>query len=83
MTSLAEESAPPVQSFRYRAAMRLGYSVALLLLMEHARTSKDKFSFGPWDLDALEDQGLIISGLELEGARVVLAGIPGLFLSED
>jgi hypothetical protein len=81
MTAVVDE--PVVQSFRYRGVMRLAYSVALLLLMEHARTSKDKFSFGPWDLDTLENQGLVISGPELEGARVVLAGIPGLYLSED
>jgi hypothetical protein len=81
MTVVAEE--PVAQSFRYRAGMRLAYSVALLLLMEHARTSKDKYEFGPWDLDTLENQGLVISGPDLEGPRVVLAGIPGLFLSED
>jgi hypothetical protein len=62
--------------------MRLAYSVALLLLMEHAWTSKDKFEFGPWDLDALENEGLVISGSDLEGARVVLAGIPGLYLAD-
>jgi hypothetical protein len=81
MTAVADD--PVVQSFRYRAAMRLAYSVALLLLTEHARTSRDKYEFGPWDLDTLENQGLVISGADLEGARVVLAGIPGLYLSED
>lgn len=74
---------PPADSYRYRAAMRLAYSVALLLLMEHAWITHDKFEFGPMDLDALEAQGLVISGPDLEGARVVLAGVPGLFLSED
>ncbi len=79
--SLAEETVGG--SLRYRGAMRLSYSVALLLLMEHSWTSKDVFEFGPMDLDALENEGLVLSGRDLEGARVILAGIPGLFLSEE
>jgi hypothetical protein len=57
--------------------------VALLLLMEHARESKDKFDFGPMDLDALENQGLVISGPDLAGAQKILADIPGLYLSDE
>jgi hypothetical protein len=74
---------PEMTSLRYRGVMRLAYSVALLLLMEHARDTKDDFSFGPWDLDALEGQGLVVSGPDLAGARKVLDGVPGLFLSDE
>jgi hypothetical protein len=85
VTSLAAEPVdePVVQSLRYRGAMRLAYSVALLLLMEHAWQSKAMFEFGPMDLDSLENQGLTISGPDLVGVQAVLEGIPGLFLSED
>jgi hypothetical protein len=74
---------PAVQSLRYRAAMRLAYSVALLFLIEHARDSKDSYEFGPMNLDALEDQGLVVTGADLAGVQKILADIPGLFLSED
>jgi len=73
---------PETQTLRYRGAMRLAYSVALLLLMEHARESKDKFDFGPMNLDALENQGLVISG-DVAGAAKMLAGVEGLFLSDE
>jgi hypothetical protein len=63
--------------------MKLSYSVALLLLMEYSRSSKDMFEFGPMDLAALENQGLVISGPDLAGAQKVLAGIPGLYLSDE
>lgn len=74
---------PETQTLRYRGAMRLAYSVALLLLMERARESKDVFEFGPMDLDALENQGLVVSGLDLAGVQEILAGIPGLYLSDE
>jgi hypothetical protein len=73
---------PETQTLRYRAVMRLAYSVALLELMEYARESKASFEFGPMNLDALENQGLVISG-DVAGAAKVLAGVEGLFLSED
>jgi len=50
--------------------------------MEYARYSKDHFEFGPMDLDALEDQGLVVSG-DVSGAVKVLEGIPGLYLTDE
>jgi hypothetical protein len=74
---------PETQTLRYRGAMRLAYSLALLLLMEYSRSSKDVFEFGPLNLDALENQGLVLSGPDLAGAQKVLADIPGLYLSGE
>lgn len=72
-----------IQTLRYRAVMKLAYSVALLLLMEYARTSDDDFRYEPLDLVAMEDHGLLISGPDVSGAAKILEGIPGLYLSED
>lgn len=74
---------PRQKTIRYRAAMGLAYSVAMLALMEYARSSTENFTFGPMTLEALEDQGLAISGTDLEGVQRVLAGIPGLYISDD
>jgi hypothetical protein len=63
--------------------MRLAYSVALVLLMEYSRQSRDRFEFGPWDLQALEDHGLVVSGPDVSGARKILSEIPGLYESDD
>ena len=76
------QTAPEIQSLRYRAVMRLAYSVALLRLMEYSRESKASFEFGPMNLDALENQGLVISG-DVAGAAKMLAGVEGLFLSDE
>lgn len=61
--------------------MRLAYSVALLRLMEYARESQAQFEFGPMSLEALAEQGLMVSG-DVTGVQERLADIPGLFLSE-
>lgn len=71
------------QTLRYRASMELAYVVALLLLMEYARASDDRFTYEPMCLEALRDQGLLVSGPRLDGVRKVLAEIPGLYLSDD
>jgi len=72
-----------ITTLRYRAVMRLAYSVALLRLMEYARSGREEFKFGPVDLDALEDQGLVVSGPDLSGVLTILADIPGLYLSDS
>ena len=77
---MAEEE---VQTLCWRAAMRLSYSVALMLLMEHARGTGEEFEYGPLSLDALEEQGLRVTGTRLEGVQKVLADIPGLYLSRE
>jgi hypothetical protein len=35
------------------------------------------------DLDALENQGLVVSGTDLDGIGKILADIPGLFLADE
>jgi hypothetical protein len=77
------EPAEAVETVRYRAVMQLAYAVALLHLLEYARESREVFEYGPMSLAALEDQGLTISGPRLDGARKVLAEIPGLYLSDE
>lgn len=79
MTAPAEA----VRTLRYRAVMNLAYSVALLHLLEYARESREDFEYGPMDLNAIEDQGLTVSGPRLSGVMKVLEGIPGLYLSEE
>lgn len=71
-----------MQTVRYRSGIRLAYAVALLALMEHARQSGEDFEYGPLDLSAAEDQGLVISGHDVSGAELALAGIPGLYRSD-
>lgn len=83
MYSSAEAEAVEPQTLRYRAVMSLAYSVALLYLLEYARESGDDFEYGPMSLEALQDQGLVVSGSRLEGVQRVLAEIPGLYLSDE
>jgi hypothetical protein len=52
--------------------------VALYELVTYARDHVEDFTFGPVDLDALEHQGLAVSGPDLAGVRAELARIPGL-----
>lgn len=63
--------------------MRLSYTVALLRLMELARGSGADFTYGPTSLDAIDSQGLVISGPDVSGVELALAEIPGLYRSDD
>lgn len=67
------------QTRRYFADSSGSYALALVLLWEYARVHKDEqFVFGPNDLQAARDGGLVLSGRDLDGAARVLAGVPGL-----
>lgn len=66
------------RTVRYYASSRHIYARALLRLSAYARTHEDDFSFGPLDLAALENQGLVITGTDLAGAREVLSTVAGL-----
>lgn len=70
-------------TFRYRAASRTSYALAVLELIEYAYRSGAEFDFGPLVLEALLDQGLLVSGSDLEEARAILEKIPGLHLSDE
>ncbi len=63
---------------RWYASSRHVYARALLRLSAYARTHADDFSFGPLDLPSLENQGLVITGSDLAGAREVLGKVAGL-----
>ena len=66
------------QTVRYYAVSQQAYARALLELTIYARTHEDNFSAGPLKLDALEHQGLTVTGPDLAGIREVLDKIPGL-----
>lgn len=73
------------ETFRFRAASRVTYSKALLALVRRARSEPDSmFVFGPFDLSALEDQGLAVSGPGVsEWADDFMAGVPGLYPADE
>lgn len=61
----------------YRAADDQAAVQAVLLLVQHARTSQADFSFGPSDWAAITQQGLRLSG-DTAAAAGLLATVPGL-----
>lgn len=62
------------------ADSNVSYALGVLALFEHAREHRAKYVFGPLDIHAMTDGGLVVSGTEhdLEQAASVLAGVPGL-----
>lgn len=71
-------------TFRFRAESRVSYTHALLALIRRARSGDLTFVFGPLDLGALEDQGLLVSGPGVhEWADDFLAEVPGLHLADE
>jgi hypothetical protein len=72
----------PDKTVRYRADSSLAYSLACLRLMEHARSSGEDFEFGPLTLEGMREEGLVVTGPDLESVGMVLAGIPGLVESD-
>jgi hypothetical protein len=69
----------PDHTVRYRASARIVYALALVALFQHARDHHDPdFAFGPLDLEQLENEGLTVSGPDLQAVRQVMAGVPGL-----
>jgi hypothetical protein len=69
---------------RFRAESRVVYARALLALTEHARTSASEFTFGPLHMAALEEQGLAVTGPDVQAwADDFLAEIPGLHRADD
>ena len=74
----ARASAVPDQTARYFAASRYPYALAVCELAEYARGSTDDFEVSPASVDAMEHQGLAVSGPDLAGVRAVLEKIPGL-----
>jgi hypothetical protein len=66
-------------TLRYRAIQRVSYCLALIGLVELARVpGTPVFHFGPMDLTALERNGLLVSGDNLDYVQAVLAKVPGL-----
>jgi hypothetical protein len=71
------------QTRRYRAASHHVYSTAIVALVEYARRSSEDFTFEPLALDALEAQGLAVTGPDLAGVSDVLSRVPGLVRSDE
>lgn len=66
-------------SLRYRAATHISYALALIALVRYARVHPEPdFQFGPLNLEALDKQGLVISGVELSDVSDLMEGIEGL-----
>jgi hypothetical protein len=65
-------------TIRYRAASRYAYSRAVLALAEYARAHGEDFEVSPRSVDAMEHQGLAVTGPDLDGVRAVLDADPGL-----
>lgn len=64
---------------RYRALSRVSYAHAFLAVIDYAREHPEPdFAFGPLDLSAVEQSGLLLSGPDLQGVVEVLAKVPGL-----
>ena len=67
------------QTLRYRAATRVSYSHGLIALVEYSREHPEPdFVFGPLTLGALESQGLVLSGTDLDGPAGRLSAVAGL-----
>lgn len=67
------------KTIRYRALTRVSYAHAYIAVIVYARDHPEPdFAFGPLDLSAVEQSGLVLSGPDLEGVVEVLAKVPGL-----
>lgn len=68
---------------RFRSAYAIPYAQALLVLVEHARSGKGSFVFGPLkNVAALRHNGLTVSGPEAVVGAVALLleqEVPGLY----
>jgi hypothetical protein len=53
--------------------------MALVQLVRYSRANPEPdFLFGPLELSALDEQGLVVSGEDLDGVSEVLSEVPGL-----
>lgn len=72
------------ETLRFRAESRITYGRALLALTRLARDTDHKFSFGPLDIAAVEEQGLLVSGPDvLEWADDFMKQVPGLYRADE
>lgn len=62
----------------YRTDSTLASCAALVALLQLARTSSEEFSFGPTSWQAIEQQGITVSGTDITAAKHTLAAIPGV-----
>ena len=70
-------------TLRYRAESSIPYAHAIIALSEYARGSGEDFDFGPVMLDALDAQGLTVTGPDLELVKRLLDKVPGLRISDE
>jgi hypothetical protein len=75
---LPEAPAGP-NTLRYFTDETAAYALALVLLMEYARSHpREEFVFGPFELAKLKAGGLVLSGPDLAGPAAVLSRVEGL-----
>ena len=72
----------PDKTVRFRADSPLSYSLAVISLVEHARSTQQEFTFGPLTVEGLTQGGLVVTGPDLGEVEELLAGIPGLVASD-
>jgi len=71
------------QTIRFRAESRITYARALVALTRIARETARDFEYGPLDMAALEDQGLVLTGSGVtEWADDFMGQVPGLYRDE-
>lgn len=65
---------------RWFADSGVSYALAAIALLEHAREHRVGYVFGPLEVRAMLDGGLVVSGSadDLTHAAKVLSGVPGL-----
>jgi hypothetical protein len=72
------------QTFRFRAESRVTYALALMALARIARDAAWDFTYGPLNMGAVEEQGLVVSGPDVASwADDFLREVPGLHRAEE
>lgn len=65
-------------SYTFRSADQAELAQAVLVLLSHARSSMDEFSFGPRTMDRLAREGLTVKGKDADAVAELLRSRPGL-----
>lgn len=71
-------------TLRYRSSHDTSYALALVALLDYARKSEAQFVFGPMRLEALRNEGLVVTSqdVSVDDLARILESVPGLFLGE-
>lgn len=64
--------------FRAENDSALLYNIAMVAAVEYARGHEEDFIIGPLDSGKMVDQGMWVSGPDLEGVSDAITRVPGL-----